>query len=173
MKINPYYIAAAVAVVVIVIIFVSRRDNATRDWNSTNFILSADNNGNLTPISEDFFEQKETELLAKVDKLTKVVDARSSANAASLNTGYKQSDNRMEVALNQLRPIFVNPTRGYHPRDKRMAMKPGWREELRNPAAHCGKYHGRGDYQCPSGAIPAAWNAAAGRCGCIAFRGKP
>ena len=173
MKINPYYIAAAVAVAVIVIIFVSRRDNATRDWNSTNFILSADNTGNLTSISEAFFEQKETELLAKVDKLTKVADARSSANTTALNTGYKQRDPRMEVTLRQLRPFFVNPTRGQHQNDPRFAMQAGWKNGLAKNAAYCGQLHAKGSYQCPGGTIPAAWNAGAGRCGCIAFKGKP
>ena len=174
MKINPYYIAAAVAVAVIVIIFVSRRDNATRDWNSTNFILSADNTGNLTSISEAFFEQKETELLAEVDKLTKVADSRSSANATALNTGYKQSDPRMEVTLRQLRPFFVNPTSGAHQNDKRMAMNNKTRSALSKPEGHCGLAHGvSGGYKCPGGTIPAAWNAGNGRCGCIAFKGKP
>ncbi len=94
MKINPYYISAAVAVVVIVVIFMSRRDNATRDWNSTNFILSADNNGNLTPITEDFFKQKEDELLAKVDaKLDNVYTKSETFTKTEINNALSKKSN--------------------------------------------------------------------------------
>lgn len=100
MKINPYYISAAVAVVVIVIIFVSRRDNATREWNPTNFILSADNNGNLTPITEDFFKQKEAELLAKVNvELGKVNTALGGLNTRVDNV-YTKTQTYTQTEIN-------------------------------------------------------------------------
>ena len=88
MKINPYYIFAALAIAVIVIIFVSRRDNAAAGWNSKNSILSTDNNGNLKSVTGVDFE---TELLNKVDiELGKVNTA-----LAALDT--KVGDNNAEV----------------------------------------------------------------------------
>ena len=63
MKIDPYYASAGIALVVILVILFTQRSN----WNKDKFILSADDSGNLTPISEDYFDIKEKALLAKVD----------------------------------------------------------------------------------------------------------
>ena len=63
MKIDPYYASAGIALVVILVILFTQRSN----WNKDKFILSADDSGNLSPISEDYFDKKEKALLAKVD----------------------------------------------------------------------------------------------------------
>ena len=63
MKIDPYYASAGIALVVILVILFTQRSN----WNKDKFILSADDSGNLSPISEEYFDNKEKALLAKVD----------------------------------------------------------------------------------------------------------
>ena len=70
MKINPYYASAGIVLVVILVTLFTQRSN----WNKDKFILSADDSGNLTPISEDYFDNKEKALLAKVDAKLAQVD---------------------------------------------------------------------------------------------------
>ena len=70
MKINPYYASAGIALVVILITLFTQRSN----WNKDKFILSADDSGNLSPISEEYFDNKEKALLAKVDAKLAQVD---------------------------------------------------------------------------------------------------
>ena len=82
MKINPYYAAAGIALVVILVILFTQRSN----WNKDKFILSADDSGNLTPISEDYFDNKEKALLAKVDAKLAQID-KNKKDIKALNDG--------------------------------------------------------------------------------------
>lgn len=61
MKIDKYYIAAGVALLVILIVVFTQRS----DWNANRFILSADSKGNLTPVSESYFDGEEKKNLWK------------------------------------------------------------------------------------------------------------
>lgn len=63
MKIDKYYIAAGVALLVILIVVFTQRS----DWNADRFILSADSKGNLTPVSESYFEGEEKRMKGVVD----------------------------------------------------------------------------------------------------------
>ena len=69
---NKYYIGGAVALVTIVMVFFFQRS----DWNKDRYILSSDNAGNLTPMSEAYFDAKEKALIAKVDAKLKGVVKR-------------------------------------------------------------------------------------------------
>lgn len=62
MKFNKYYIGALAAVAIILIIFSQRSD-----WDSNRYILSADNTGNLNPISESYFQNEENRIKSQVD----------------------------------------------------------------------------------------------------------
>jgi len=65
MKFNKYQLAAAgIALVIIIIIVFTQRS----DWNKNRFILSADDQGNLNPVSESYFENKEKETMDKLSK---------------------------------------------------------------------------------------------------------
>ena len=65
MKFNKYHIGAAgaVLVIILIIVFVQRSD-----WDKSRFILSADSEGNLNPVSESYFENKEKEAIDKLSK---------------------------------------------------------------------------------------------------------
>jgi len=65
MKFNKYHIGIAGAVLVIILIVVFSQRS---DWDANKFILSADNQGNLNPVSEKYFDDKEKALLAAVDQ---------------------------------------------------------------------------------------------------------
>ena len=62
MKIDKYYIAGGVAILVILIVVFTQRS----DWDANKFILSADSKGNLTPVSEKYFEDQEKKIMEKV-----------------------------------------------------------------------------------------------------------
>jgi len=65
MKLNKYHIGAAGIAVVIIVVIVFRQRS---DWNRNRFILSADSEGNLNPVSESYFENKENEAIKKLEK---------------------------------------------------------------------------------------------------------
>jgi hypothetical protein len=65
MKLNKYHIGAAGIAVVIIVVIVFRQRS---DWNRNRFILSADSEGNLNPVSESYFENKENEAIKKLGK---------------------------------------------------------------------------------------------------------
>ena len=71
MKIDKYYIAGGVAILVILIVVFTQRS----DWDANKFILSADSKGNLTPVSESYFEDQEKKIMEKVDR--KVADLKA------------------------------------------------------------------------------------------------
>lgn len=84
MKFDKYKLASAVgiALVIIVIIVFTQRS----DWDANKYILSADNEGNLEPKSEKYFDDKEKALLASVD-----------AKIAAVNNRISGVDNKVNV----------------------------------------------------------------------------
>lgn len=72
MKINKYYAALAVLLAIVLITAFTQRSN----WDADKFILSADDSGNLRPISEKYFADKEKALLVSVDTKLAVVNER-------------------------------------------------------------------------------------------------
>lgn len=74
MKFNKYQLAAAgIAVVIIVIVVFTQRS----DWDANKYILSADDAGNLNPVSESYFDNKEKELKNEVKSIKKMVEGVS------------------------------------------------------------------------------------------------
>lgn len=70
MKINKYYAAFAVLLAIVLIAAFIQRS----DWDADRYILSADNSGNLKPISEKYFKDQEDRIMKLVnDKLKNVV----------------------------------------------------------------------------------------------------
>jgi len=70
MKFNVYYIAAFVAVAIIVIVVFTQ----VSEWDTSRYILSADDSGNLAPISEKYFKDQEDRIMKLVnDKLKNVI----------------------------------------------------------------------------------------------------
>ena len=64
------YIALALALVITLIVVFTQRS----DWDPNRFILSADNSGNLNPVSEQYFKDQEERIMNLVnDKLKDVV----------------------------------------------------------------------------------------------------
>ena len=80
MQFNKYYLAAAASVLVITLIIVFSQRS---DWDSNRYILSSDNDGNLIPRSESYFEEKE--------------NARTNWVTGTVN-------NRVQGLANELRP---------------------------------------------------------------------
>ena len=69
MNFNLYYIAAFAAVAIIIIVVFTQRSK----WDLDRYILSADNTGNLKPISEKYFKDQEDRIMKLVnDKLKNV-----------------------------------------------------------------------------------------------------
>ena len=112
MKINKYYIAAGVALLVILIVVFTQRS----DWDENNFILSADNKGNLTPISEKYFEDEEKRLIKVVNtKLAEIsnrvgavanrVEAVDRALGARINTNANNIRAEANAALQRNRVV--------------------------------------------------------------------
>lgn len=81
------YITLALALVITLIVVFTQRS----DWDPTRFILSADNSGNLNPVSESYFKDQEERIMNLVnDKLKNVVrfgDAIGIASARTLGNG--------------------------------------------------------------------------------------
>jgi hypothetical protein len=70
MKIDKYYAAFAVLLAIVLIAAFIQRS----DWELDRYILSADNSGNLNPISEKYFKDQEDRIMKLVnDKLKNVV----------------------------------------------------------------------------------------------------
>lgn len=81
MNFNLYYIAAFAAVAIIIIVVFTQRSK----WDLDRYILSADNTGNLKPISEKYFKDQEDRIMKLVnDKLKNVV---SFNDTIALSTG--------------------------------------------------------------------------------------
>jgi hypothetical protein len=108
MKINPYYIAGAVAVLVILIVVFTQRS----DWDATRHILSSDSEGNLTPISESYFEGEEQRLigvvnakLAEVNASLTALSSRVSTNTTDIIAHYHDANNRIAVVAERAEQI--------------------------------------------------------------------
>lgn len=89
MKFNKYYIGAGVVLVIILIVVFTQRS----DWDANRYILSADNEGNLEPKSEKYFDDKEKALLASVDAKIAAVNNR----VTSVNNRVTSVDNKVNV----------------------------------------------------------------------------
>ena len=64
-----YYIAALAAVAIVIVVFTQRSD-----WDLNRYILSADNEGNLNSVPEQYFKDQEDRIMKLVnDKLKNVV----------------------------------------------------------------------------------------------------
>tara|TARA_B100000768_G_C11221869_1_gene350908 strand:- start:397 stop:888 length:492 start_codon:yes stop_codon:yes gene_type:complete len=84
MKIDKYYVAAAVALLVILVIVFAQRS----DWDKNRFILSTDSKGNLTSVSEGHFENEEKRFMAKAEGQVKHINDARLMEAIALNYGY-------------------------------------------------------------------------------------
>ena len=82
MKIDKYYIAGGVAILVILIVVFTQRS----DWDATRHILSSDSEGNLTPISESYFEGEEQRLIGVVNAKLAEVNASLTALSSRVST---------------------------------------------------------------------------------------
>tara|TARA_B110000902_G_C13825810_1_gene405499 strand:+ start:39 stop:467 length:429 start_codon:yes stop_codon:yes gene_type:complete len=140
MKINPYYIAGGVALLVILIVVFTQRS----DWKADRFILSADSKGNLTPVSESYFEGEEKKMMEKV-----------------------------AGKLAGLEFTFVKPVSGpnvmWRNQHQSHASDGGWRERLLNGES-CGQIASEGRYVCPAGSMAYAVSKGNGRCGCVVWK---
>tara|TARA_B100000768_G_scaffold69413_1_gene66744 strand:- start:35 stop:451 length:417 start_codon:yes stop_codon:yes gene_type:complete len=91
MKIDKYYAAFAVLLAIVLIAAFIQRS----DWELDRYILSADNSGNLNPISEKYFKDQEDRIMKLVnDKLKNVVrfnDAIGIASPGTLGAGRDSS----------------------------------------------------------------------------------
>ena len=78
MKFNKYHIGAAGAVllIILIVVFVLRSD-----WDANKYILSADYAGNLNPLSESYFANKERDLKAHVTNEVKTVKKWAGGNS--------------------------------------------------------------------------------------------
>lgn len=85
MKFNKYHIAAAgaVLVIILIVIFVQRSD-----WDKSRFILSADSEGNLNPVSESYFENEEKRFMAKAGAQVSYINKERLVEAIARNYGY-------------------------------------------------------------------------------------
>ena len=140
MKIDKYYIAAGVALLVILIVVFTQRS----DWNADRFILSADSKGNLTPVSESYFDGEEKKLMEKVD-----------GKLRSLEFTYVKPVSGPSVMW-----------RGQH----RMVAEHGeWIPRLLKGES-CGQLASEGRYVCPAGSMAYAVSKGNGRCGCVVWK---
>lgn len=99
MKINKYYIAAGVAILVILIVVFAQRS----DWDENRFILSADSEGNLTPISESYFDGEEKRLINVVNTKLAEISNRVGAVANRVEAVDKSLSNRINTNANNIR----------------------------------------------------------------------
>lgn len=77
MKFNNYQLAAAGIAVAIIIIFALIQRS---DWNEDNYIIVADENGNLSSKSEGYFKNKEQNVVSTLRRdIEREVVARSSS----------------------------------------------------------------------------------------------
>jgi len=80
MKIDKYYAAFAVLLAIVLIAAFIQRS----DWELDRYILSADNSGNLNPISEKYFKDQEDRIMKLVnDKLKNVVSYNDTIGISS------------------------------------------------------------------------------------------
>ncbi len=78
-----YYIAALVAVAIIVIVVFTQRS----DWDLNRYILSADSEGNLNSVPEQYFKDQEDRIMKLVnDKLKNVVSYNDAIGITSTRT---------------------------------------------------------------------------------------
>ena len=140
MKINPYYIAAGVALLIILIVVFTQRS----DWDAANYILSADAEGNLTPVSESYFDGEEKKLMEKVDG-----------------------------KLRALEFTFVKPVSGpnviWRGQHQSHASHHEWIPRLLGGES-CGQLASEGRYVCPAGSMAYAVAKGNGRCGCVVWK---
>lgn len=73
MQFNKYYLAAAAAVLVIILFIVFSQRS---DWDSNRYILSADDDGNLNPISESYFQNEEIKQRSAFEAMTQKLNKR-------------------------------------------------------------------------------------------------
>ena len=87
MKFNKYQLAAAgIAVAIIVIVVFTQRS----DWDANKYILSADDQGNLVPKSEKYFDDKEKALIASVDQ--KIAAVNNKIRTVENNINQQRTD---------------------------------------------------------------------------------
>jgi hypothetical protein len=77
-----------VSVVILIVVFTQRSD-----WDADKFILSADSEGNLDPVSEKYFDDNEKALLASVD--TKI--AAANKRITDVNNRVSSVDHKVNV----------------------------------------------------------------------------
>lgn len=104
MKFNKYQLAAAGIAVVIIVIFMFRQRS---DWDANKFILSADDQGNLVPKSEKYFDDKEKALLASVDQKIAAVNSRISGVDNRVTT----VDNKVNTQRRDFNQQIINTDR--------------------------------------------------------------
>jgi hypothetical protein len=79
---------ALVSVVILIVVFTQRSD-----WDADRFILSADSEGNLDPVSEKYFADNEKALLASVD--TRI--AAANKRITDVNNRVSSVDHKVNV----------------------------------------------------------------------------
>jgi hypothetical protein len=142
MKINKYRIGAAgaVLVIILIIVFVQRSD-----WNKSRFILSADSEGNLNPVSESYFESNEKKHIDEVGRL-----------------------------MNKLNLTYVKPVRGPNVQWRGVHQgHASFAPHDAAITGGCERLRAGGGYDCPLGTfgIGVAGGPLNGRCGCAYFKG--
>ena len=150
MKFNKYNIGAAGAVLVIILIVVFVRRS---DWDSSKYILSADDAGNLEPKSEKYFDDKEKALLTRVDQ-------KNSALNETFNKTMNDWNNNFTLT-------WVNPSGGADRGAPHMA-KIG--PDAKQNGCEWARQTRR--YDCPVGSFGIATRFRFGECGCAYFRGR-
>ena len=140
MKINPYYIAGGVALLVILIVVFTQRS----DWDANRFILSADSKGNLTPVSESYFEDQEKKIMEKVAEKMRSLDFEWVKPVSGPNVMW----------------------RGQH----QGSASSGQFKEILMAGGNCGGIHAEGRYVCPAGSMPFTHGKSNGRCGCAVWK---
>ena len=123
-------------VIILIVVFVRRSD-----WDANKYILSADSEGNLNPVSESYFESNEKKHIAEVNDL-----------------------------IGTLRLTYVKPVRGPNViwRGQRLSHATFNPDDL---AYGCEQARIRGAYDCPSGSFGIGKGLSNGRCGCAYFKG--
>ena len=87
MKVDKYYVAAAVALLVILVIVFAQRS----DWDKKRFILSTDSKGNLTSVSEGHFENEEKRFMAKAEGQVNHINRQMLKDSIALHYGYART----------------------------------------------------------------------------------
>jgi hypothetical protein len=138
MKLNKYHIGAAgaVLVIILIVVFIQRSE-----WDKNRFILSADSEGNLNPVSESYFESNEKKHIGEVGHL-----------------------------MNKLNLTYVKPVRGPNVqwRGQHLYHATFNRDDL---GFGCEWQRARGGYDCPAGTFGIGRGMGNGRCGCAYLRG--